>query len=99
MNDRQHQNEAACGGSALTAELGADLTIPNFLRHQGNLLAEKDAEIERLRDLADEYNRLMRHMDAGGDFFAFQVAEAGRRNAPVPNAGNEGPELATVPLD
>ena len=43
-------------------------------------------EIERLRDLADEYNRLMRHMDAGGDFFAFQVAEASCRNAPVPNA-------------
>ena len=24
MNNQQHQNEAACGGSALTAELGAD---------------------------------------------------------------------------
>ena len=44
------------------------------------------SEIERLRDLADEHNRLIRHMDAGGDFFAFQVAEAGRRNAPVPNS-------------
>ncbi len=31
-------------------------------------------------DLADEYNRLIRHMDAGGDFFAFQVAESRRRN-------------------
>lgn len=31
-------------------------------------------------DLADEYTRLVRHMDAGGDFFAFQVEEGRRRN-------------------
>ena len=55
-----------------------------------NMVAQRDAEIERLRDLADEYNRLMRHMDAGGDFYAFQVAEAGRRNAPVPNSQVRG---------
>lgn len=32
------------------------------------------------KDLADEYDRLIRHMDAGGDFFAFQAAESRRRN-------------------
>lgn len=36
-------------------------------------------ELKGLRDLADEYNRLIRHMDAGGDFAEFQVAEARRR--------------------
>lgn len=34
--------------SGSTAELGTDLTIPDFLRNQRNLVAEKDAEIERL---------------------------------------------------
>lgn len=82
------KNEGAGGASLSDVGLCAELTIPDFLRNQRNLVAEKDAEIERLRDLADEYNRLMRHMDAGGDFFAFQVAEAdrrNRRNAPAHN--------------
>lgn len=54
MSEQKDQNEAACGGSALTAELGADLTIPDFLRNPINLVAEKDAEIARLRTLAKD---------------------------------------------
>lgn len=49
MSEQKDQTEAACGGSALTAELGADLTIPDFLRNHRNLMAEKDAEIKTLR--------------------------------------------------
>lgn len=37
-------------------------------------LAEKDAEIETLKEIAKEYSQLCRHMDAGGDFFEFQAA-------------------------
>ena len=84
MNDSKDHKAAA--EPPLDCRVGHDLTIPDFLRNQRNLVADKDAEIKLLRDLADEYNRLMRHMDAGGDFFAFQVAEAGRRNAAAPNA-------------
>lgn len=36
--------------------------------------------VANAQDLANEYDRLIRHMDAGGDFFAFQVAESRRRN-------------------
>ncbi len=54
MSDQQTANEAADGGSALTAGLGTDLPIPDFLRNQRTLVAEKDAEIERLRTLAKD---------------------------------------------
>ena len=56
MNDQQHQNEAACGGSALTAVLGNE--IERYLRqlapHQNErqgptLLREALAEIAGLR--------------------------------------------------
>ena len=36
-------------------------------------------ERAKWEDLADEYNRLIKHMDAGGSFTEFQVAEARRR--------------------
>jgi hypothetical protein len=35
------------------------------------------------KGVADEYDRLIRHMDAGGDFFEFQVAETRRRNGEI----------------
>jgi len=38
-------------------------------------LAEKDAEIATLKEIAKEYSQLCRHMDAGGDFFEFQSAK------------------------
>lgn len=36
-------------------------------------------ERERGADLADEYNRLIWHMDKGGDFHEFMAAESKRR--------------------
>jgi len=43
------------------------------------LAAAVAAERAKGADLADEYNRLIQHMDAGGSFSEFQVAEAKRR--------------------
>lgn len=57
MSELKDQNEAACGGSALTAELGADRDIVDRLRDSqpegtegGLLLNDAADEIERLRD-------------------------------------------------
>lgn len=41
---------------------------------------EQNKAVANTQALADEYSRLIRHMDAGGDFFAFQVEESRRRN-------------------
>ena len=46
----EQKTNDACRASALERHVGHDLTMPDFLRNQRNLLAEKDAEIERLRD-------------------------------------------------
>lgn len=35
-------------------------------------LRDQDAEIARLRNVANEYNQCIRHMSGGGDFFEFQ---------------------------
>lgn len=45
----EHKHDDARGASRSDAGLGGDLTIPAILRNQGNLVAEKDAEIARLR--------------------------------------------------
>lgn len=37
------------------------------------------AEREKHADIADEYDRLIRHMDSGGDFHEFMAAESKRR--------------------
>lgn len=64
MNDQQHQNEAACSGSALTAELGADLERelraainPLYEDVRGTESYERKrllGEIDRLRELCRE---------------------------------------------
>lgn len=59
MSEPQDQNEAACGGSDLTAELGADLTIPDFLRNPRILVAEKDDQIETLLRGINDARQLM----------------------------------------
>jgi hypothetical protein len=35
-------------------------------------LRDQEAEITRLRNVANEYNQCIRHMSGGGDFFEFQ---------------------------
>lgn len=35
-------------------------------------LRDQDAELARLRNVANEYNQCIRHMSGGGDFFEFQ---------------------------
>ena len=57
MSEQQNQNEAACGGSALTAELGNEIErhLRQLAPHQrereaARLLRASKAEIDRLRD-------------------------------------------------
>ena len=41
----------------------------------GKIAFDALAEIEKLDAFALEYNELIRHMDAGGDFFTFQASK------------------------
>lgn len=79
------QIEEADGQSQLTAELGTDLIIPDFLRNQRNLAAEKDAEIKWLRDALHQISLCSKNS-------ASSQNECGRiaRAALVPNAGLAG---------
>lgn len=72
------------------------LTADEFNQLQREWITRTGAEdmvaAERAKgaDLADEYNRLIRHMDAGGSFSEFQIAEANRRFGQQPNAEFSG---------
>lgn len=50
--------------------------------------AARDKELMRLREIASEYDACIRHMDAGGDFFAFQAERIALAHAAV--GGTEG---------
>lgn len=78
MNDQQNQNEAACGGSALTAELGADLERelraainPLYADVRGTESYERKrllGEIDRLRELCREAYHELNCGDEGDVF-------------------------------
>lgn len=52
MSDQQNQNEAACGGSALTAELGKVLTDEDVRRITREEIAAREAAYARLQEEA-----------------------------------------------
>ena len=93
MNDQQNQNEAACGGSALTAVLGtlADQFECHALSRSiddieaaGRAMRDAKAEIERYLAGLGDLARYAKHLQARID--AEQIAEWERHQKAVPNA-------------
>lgn len=60
---------------AIREDLKQQISIRGTKSPFGMIAFNALTEIERLDALAREYNELIRHMDAGGDFFTFQASK------------------------
>lgn len=63
---------------AIREDLKKQISIRGVNSPFGMIAFNALTEIERLDAITREYNELIKHMDAGGDFFTFQTSKRHR---------------------